>query len=241
MTLRSIRGWQGGLLLLVAAWAAWFYYRQNHAAQIGGPISPPKILWLAYAVAAWFVVPFFLWRDARLEPGVRRLFGVFWTVMFARGAIEMALLYVVVHWNPIYGISHDLLCIFLLLWFRRGLAPSDALNRRALRYGEMLVVALIAEIAFAGMFLQTKVFQGAVYFASTEASWAHINRVTTCVLFFVYPDFVLLLSGLFFPGVRWAFPRWLRTARLAAAWGTACVAVTGLAYWTWIQPREISG
>src|SRR5262245_35403565 len=99
MSLRAIRLGLSVALAFLAGSGILFYHRQNASAQIGGPISLPKMLWLAYAIAAWFVVPPFLWRDQRLEPAVRRVFGVFWTWMLGRGVIELVMLYLIVHWN----------------------------------------------------------------------------------------------------------------------------------------------
>src|SRR5262245_42281602 len=124
MSMRSLRLGLAGSLVLLAVIAVAFYYRQNTGEHIGGAISLPKMLWLAYAVAAWFVVPPFLWRDSRLQSGVRRLFGVFWAWMLGRGAIELVLLFVFVHWNPLYGVTWNVIANLLLAWFRRGLKPE---------------------------------------------------------------------------------------------------------------------
>ena len=77
-----------------------FYVRQNAGLQLGGAISLPKMVWLTYAVGTWFVIPFFLWRDPRIEQPVRRLFGVFWGAMMVRGVVELFLIYAIGHWHP---------------------------------------------------------------------------------------------------------------------------------------------
>ena len=51
-----------GLLLALgglAGWAFWFYQGQNKGRRVGGPMSLPKIAWLSYALAAWYIVPAF--------------------------------------------------------------------------------------------------------------------------------------------------------------------------------------
>src|SRR4051794_24958418 len=118
MNLRSIRVRLGLALLLLAGLCLAFYHRQNSGLGLGGPISLPKMFWLGYALAAWFVVPFFLWHDSRLDASVRRVFSVFWLLMAARGIAEMVLLHVFHHWTPVYGISHDLLCMAALVVLR---------------------------------------------------------------------------------------------------------------------------
>ena len=121
MTLRASRRALAATLLLLACLCLIFYHRQNAGLQTGGAISLPKMLWLAYAIAAWFVLPFFLWRDARLDARLRRVFGVFWLLMIARGAAELPLLYFFEHWNPLYGIAHDVVCVVAIA--RVALAP----------------------------------------------------------------------------------------------------------------------
>src|SRR5262245_14337470 len=106
MTTRSLRIWLAVVLALLAAACVVFYRRQNAGLQVGGAISLPKMLWLSYALAAWFIVPFFLWRDARLVPAVRRVFGVFLLLLLARGAVQLPLMYVFQHWNPLYNIGY---------------------------------------------------------------------------------------------------------------------------------------
>jgi hypothetical protein len=225
-------------LALLAALGVAFYYRQNAGLQVGGAISPPKMLWLAYALTAWFVVPFFLWRDARLSAPVRRLFGAFWALMVARGIVEMILMYGFHHWNPIYGIGHDATCVLLILTLRRGLTGASVPDRRALRYSSSLLVGLAAEMTFAGMFMQTGAHTSAVYFASTEASWGYINLATSVVLFFVYPDLLFTLVSLYFPGFGWETPRRLRWARVGAAFLTVLIATAALAFWTHMMRTE---
>lgn len=218
------------LLVSLGAWAAvavWFFVTQNSGARHGGPISVPKMLWLAYAILAWFVVPVFLFADRRIDAAVRRVFRVFWIVMAARGVAEALLLYVFKHWTPLYGIAHDVACILILVFLRRGVTVRDPASRRALRYSTSLIVALVAEISFAAMFLQTKMHREDVYFASNEAYWNHINLVTSVVLAFVYPDLAALLTGLWLPGRRK-----LWRGHSAAAVATALAALAGLGIWT---------
>jgi hypothetical protein len=227
-----------GLTLSFAGLAAYslrFYSRQNAGLRAGGPISPPKMLWLSYTLAAWFIVPFFLWQDAAIDPGVRRIFGWYLFSFLVRGIAEIILLYRVKHWTPIYGISHDLLCIGIVVYLRQSLPPLDLHSTRALIFSSSLVFGLIAEITFAGMFLQTRSAARGIYFASTEPHWRFINGVTTIVLLWAIPDFIATLIGLYGPIVH--VPAILNSVRFVAGWTTAGLATLGLIIWTGMMRR----
>ena len=90
-------------VIALAAVSLWFYYRQNFAGQIGGGMSIAKLLWLDYALVAWFIVPFFVARSPYIEPSLRRIYGVYLANFIVRGAIELWMLYVTVSWLPPYG------------------------------------------------------------------------------------------------------------------------------------------
>lgn len=238
MSLTRVRIGLAVMLAVLVVASLFFYERQNTGLQVGGAISLPKMLWLFYALATWFILPPFLWLDARLDKRVRRLFAAFWLFMAARGVVEMTLIYQVGHWNPWYGIAHDLSSIGLLLFFRRGLCPTDVASRRALRFSGSMVIALIAETSFAGMFLQTSSHETAIYFASADASWGYINLITTGVLLFVYPDFLTTLMALYYPGVSRDTPRSVRIIRGVSGAVVVCVVVGGLGFWTWMRGAE---
>jgi hypothetical protein len=196
------------------------------------------MLWLSYALTGWFVLPLFLWKDPRLDPSVRSIFKMFWLFMATRGVAELVLIYAFQHWNPIYGISHDLLCVLLLVLLRRRVVPKDAFSRQALRYTGSLLVGLTAEIAFAGMFLQTRAHERAVYFASAELSWGYINLATMAALLFVFPDLILTLVVLYYPAISGDIPRWLRWFRISLAFLTTVAMIAALAFWTHMMQVE---
>ncbi len=242
MSVRMLRVGLAGALVLLAAVGLGFHQLQNSGnAPVGGPISVPKALWLVYAVAAWFVVPPFLWRDARLQPGVRRLFGAFWAWMLCRGGAELVMLYYFVHWNPLYGVACNVGAGLLLVALRRGLKTESVLDRRALRYSGTLSAGLLIETAFALMFYQTGAHTGAVYFASAEASWGFINLVTWVALCFVYPDLLAALVCLYFPGWDRSLPRFLVWARKAAQVGAVGTVLAALAFYTHMMQVEYEG
>ena len=241
MTLRSIRLWLGGLLLVALATTTAFYFRQNAGLQVGGAISLPKMAWLAYALIAWFLLPFFLWRDQRIDKPIRKLFGLFWCFMMARGLIEAVLIYIFGHWHPWYGIAHDLAAFFVVAGLRYGVRPSNPVSRRALRFTGALLVGLVAEACFAGMFLQTGVHESSTYFASSSAQWNFVNAITILVLGFVLPDFLKTLLGLWFPGDTKEPSKFFRRSRVAAGIGVSLMTIAALGLWSFMMGLERRG
>ena len=229
-----------GCLGLLAVVAVVFYQRQNAGLQVGGGISLPKMLWLTYAIAAWFIVPAFLWRDARLSSPVRRLFGAFWIFMMARGLIELFMLYQVGHWSPWYGIAHDLCAASLVIFLRSRLrsAESTTRDRRALAFSTTLVVGLLIETAFAAIFLQTGSHEEKIYFASADGSWRLVNLLTTIVVAFVYLDLGVWLVRSHFGGSESGPATWAVRLRAGAAFALLALVSGVLALWTWMAGAE---
>jgi len=184
-------------LLAMAACSAVFYYGQNYAGQVGGPMSIEKILWLNYALSAWFVMPAFLLRRPDLAPPLRAILGAFLASMLGRGVIELWLIYVAFGWSPLYGIAHNAvnMTLFAVLVRRhrtalRGLDPFNAGVRgfvTAIRW------SLLAESVFAALFYRMQVHQDAIYFAPPTEAFAHINLLTRVVDVAVYAQLIHFL------------------------------------------------
>jgi hypothetical protein len=174
---------------LLAA-SLFFYYGQNVAGNIGGPISIPKLLWLHYALAAWFVVAFFFWTSDAVDPALRRVYGWHLASFGLRGAAEMVMLYVTLGWSPLYGITHDLSDIAMITWLRRGTstAARDDANRAARHFLTSVRLGLVCEIVFAALFHRATAGQVGLYFASEAPCWAFINRLTVVAVLALYPD-----------------------------------------------------
>jgi len=189
------------LLIAIASLAVisgWFYYRQNFAGQIGGEMSIAKLLWLDYAIIAWFLLPFFLWRSRVVLPTLRWIYGAHLIVFVVRGVIELWLLYVTIAWIPPYGITHDLVVIVLitgLLWRgRKELGRiDDAANRAALRFLTSIRIGLICEILFAWLFYRAIGGKIGIYFASRDPIFATINGLTWVAVLILYPDLLRTL------------------------------------------------
>lgn len=225
-------------LILLSGVSIWFYLHQSTGKALGGAISVPKQLWLSYAIAAWLIIPFLLWRDTRLGADMRRLFGIFWFWMVARGVAELILIYGFGHWTPWYGIAHDVSCFLLVGLMAFRLHPATSADRAAAAYAGTLCVGLMVETAFAFMFLQTKAHEETVYFASAEASWGFINAVTLAALLFFYPDFILRMRSLYRHSGVAERPPWARHLRSAAAGLMLLVVGTGAGFWTWMMRLE---
>ncbi len=139
--------------------------------------------------------------EPSLPQGYRIILGVHAASMWARGLLEMVMLYVTRNWRPPIGITHDVLCIVTVLVLLVALPlPLDSawgLFAPALIF--MLLFSLLVEVLFAALFF--KAVEGkttgekGIWFASEdEARFKRINRITTA---FNVPQvvFQLLLLG----------------------------------------------
>lgn len=100
------------LLLLLAA--AGFAVVQNSGRVPGGGVALPKVLWLAFALYYWFLLPLVFTLDTRVSSGLRRAFRLFLINMGARAVIELWMMYISLNWHPYYGIAHDVFSIVLI-------------------------------------------------------------------------------------------------------------------------------
>lgn len=178
----------GSLLAATAVlvlFSAFFYWRQNYRAQIGGAISIAKLLWLDYAIVAWFLVPALL--VGTTSGAWQRLFTIHLINFGARAIIELILLYVFVKWSPIYGIAHDVFSIALITW----LAPHDATILH--HYSWTLRIGLVCEIVFAALFHRLTSKEHAIYFASDTPRFRMVNLLTTLVDAVAYGDLVYVV------------------------------------------------
>jgi hypothetical protein len=171
------------LALLVAS-AALFFDLQNRLHPVGGPVSAPKMAWLALALLIWLVLPALLAADPRASPGLRRAFAVLLLLIVARGAIEGWMLYVSLNWSPWYGIAHDLLCIAALSWLAARATASGALDRVVRTHLFVTILAFVPEIYFAWYMQAHFVTRGdqAIYFVPDDPAYADVLFVTKTVV-----------------------------------------------------------
>ncbi len=166
--------------------AFWFRSKQNRAHALGGKISNPKLLWLFFAIWFWLFEAAVLAFEPSLPQGYRLILGVHAASMWARGALELVMLYVTRNWRPPIGITHDVLCIVtvLVLIVAVPLPLDSAWGLFAPALVFMLLFSLLVEVLFAALFF--KAVEGkttgekGIWFASEdEARFRRINRITT--------------------------------------------------------------
>ena len=182
-----------------------FRARQNKGDIVGGDISWPKSLWLAYTVTSWFVLPLLIlgvlsggslgdavstWPSTLLLVYAGHLLS--WWV---RGPLELLMIYKWFNWSPRYGIAHDLahtgfLVLTIAIAFLNGeISDWFATSNSAIAalYIFVTVLLTLAETLFAFLFLNARTKgEDLLYFASDEPRWRMINRITTTVVILAY-------------------------------------------------------
>jgi uncharacterized membrane protein len=192
--------------LLPVGLGAAFRARQNKGNIVGGDISWPKSLWLAYTVATWFVLPLFLLGVAHLSNSTPSLPSPLPTTLLVailghlaswwiRGPLELFMIYKWFNWSPRYGIAHDLAHVaFLILVIAAAFLSSDIslwfaspVTSIAALFVFVTVFTTLAETLFAFLFLHERTKgEDLLYFASDEPRWLMINRITTVVVALSY-------------------------------------------------------
>lgn len=184
--------------LLPLAAAASFRRKQNRGDWVGGPISWPKALWLAYTICTWFILPWVwvFWGD--VPTSLRIVVGLHLASWWIRGPLELVMIYKWLNWSPRYGISHDLFHILLLAiacawaWPDWSAWVANLPGKLAVLWLLITFFATWAEVLFAYLFLRERqVGEELIYFASEEARWHTINRITLTVVIVVYAHLIL--------------------------------------------------
>jgi hypothetical protein len=176
----------------------WFYYRQNFAGQIGGPMSVAKLLWLDYTLLAWFIIPFFMWRSPLIVAALRKIYGAHLMNFVVRGVVELWMLYITIAWLPPYGITHDVFSIGLITGLlaksRRNFSQLySGQNSAALRFLFSIRVGLVCEIVLAWLFYRATDGRIGIYFASDDPHFSFINHLTWVIVLFAYTDLLNFL------------------------------------------------
>ncbi len=176
--------------VLVSAFAYFYKKKQNGPkAMTGGPISTPKAFWLAYTVTTWFFLPFlFIFNPETILP-IKYIIAFHLLSWWARGPLELVMIYKWFNWSPRYGISHDLFHILglIILYFinRENFQNLTPMNNIALAFVCITIFATAAEISFAYLFLKVRSEaeeKDNIYFASDDPKWIFINRLTLTVV-----------------------------------------------------------
>ena len=181
-----------GAVPLLVAFGVNFHRAQARGA-LGGAISKAKAYWLPFAIWMWFVVSPAVGIEALargvVDEGAGRALMAFGAFMWLRGTVEMVMLYVTKNWIPPIGITHDVLCIFLLLGVSgHGLtqldfATASALTWLAYALCAVMIASLVVEIHHAYSFYVavqglTKGEDGIWFADEHQARFKQINRNT---------------------------------------------------------------
>jgi hypothetical protein len=190
-------------LVWMSAYSAWFRKRQNARnpetglpVRVGGDISIPKSLWLAYTLGAWFLfspvaaVHLYLVSSPWFLPFL--VLALSWWI---RGILELFMIYRWFNWSPVYGISHDLFHIVAMLTMTAlTLSKNPDLPLLSWPFIYLIghVISVGFETLFAWMFLKTRGPDAdLIYFASDEPKYRCINRVTWLGVAIAYAHFTL--------------------------------------------------
>lgn len=176
--------------VLVSACAYFYKKKQNGPNPMtGGPISTPKAFWLAYTVTTWFFLPLLFIFSSEIITPIKYIIAFHLLSWWARGPLELVMIYKWFNWSPRYGISHDLFHIvgLIILYFinRDHFQNLTPLNNIALAFICITIFATAAEISFAYLFLKARSEaeeKDNIYFASDDPKWIFINRLTLTVV-----------------------------------------------------------
>ncbi|HHI92666.1 MAG TPA: hypothetical protein ENK04_03995 [Gammaproteobacteria bacterium] len=125
-----------------------FFFLQNNQHIIGGEIALSKLLWLAFALFYWFIVPLSMALDKNISTQARLAFRIFFINMMARAIIELWMMYISVNWHPWYGIAHDLFSLVLIVILLRYFDWEDTKNRWLPHTLRVMGFMLVIEIGF---------------------------------------------------------------------------------------------
>lgn len=151
-----------------------FYGIQNLNLLPGGNIAFCKLLWLLYAIIFWFVTPSCLAFDTRLARQDRTFMKLFAANMWARGLIELYMMYVSINWHPHYGIAHDLFSAGLVVAMIIFNTPS----RLLIRYAKVLISMLLLESYFAWYMLNNVTSSDPVYYVPQDEQHQFVFLIT---------------------------------------------------------------
>ncbi len=180
---QSLRRAYKVILFCLSACAAVFYYVQNSGYAPGGAIALSKLVWLAYALLFWYVLPTLFFFDGRVNPGLRRVYLVFLANMLLRAVAELWMIYVSLNWHPYYGISHDVFSILLIQLLLRLVSPKGRLDKLLTINLHVVSVMFAIEAGFAWyMLIYVEAQDGLVYFVPGGAKHFDILMSTWFVV-----------------------------------------------------------
>ncbi len=175
-----------GLLLsvvLVAGICLAFDRKQDRGG-MGGRMSPPKALWLAWAILYWLFVCPLLAFEPTVGARMRWVLGIFAAQFWVRALVELYMLYGPKNWKPPYGIAHDVFSAALVA----GLAlagPGEAGGILGVVAVGTLFSSLCVETYYAVAFHHAveghTTGEDGLWFAGDEERFRRIVRITTVI------------------------------------------------------------
>lgn len=176
--------------LLIGILSVLFYRKQNSKqAWTGGSISWPKAIWLFYTVLTWFIYPllFVFHPDvSSFYVGPLVIHLISWWI---RGPLELIMIYKWLNWKPLYGISHDLFHLLLMIvavgYFQSFDLRATGMDAIAQLLLASIFLSTLAETYFAFRFRSLRSQEETdshVYFASTDGKWKRVNQLTAAVV-----------------------------------------------------------
>ena len=173
------------LLVLVALY---FRKKQNTENEVGGQISLPKSLWLAYTIGTWFFLPiiFLFWP---IDTGMKYVYIFHLVSFWIRGPLELVMIYKWFNWSPKYGIAHDLFHFVGLIILFKTLWPLEIsrVTLMSMVFMYSLIISVGFEIIFACWFYKIRGEEKhKIYFASNDPEWKYVNMLTYFAVFICY-------------------------------------------------------
>ena len=175
-------------IILLASYL--FFKKQNSStAWTGGNISPQKSLWLFYTVLTWFLYPFLLILDPQIETYLQAVIIIHLISWWTRGPIELFMIYKWLNWKPLYGISHSIFHLFLMIsasiYFMAFQTVDTPFSQICQLFIISVFISTTAEIFFALTFSKIRSESESkqnIYFASSSKKWNAVNRATSWVV-----------------------------------------------------------
>jgi len=170
-----------------------FFFLQNTQYIVGGEIALSKLLWLAFALFYWFVVPLLITLDKNISPPARLAFRIFFINMMVRAVIELWMMYISINWHPYYGIAHDLFSIFLIAVLLRYFDWTDSQDRWLPQTLRVIGLMFVIEIGFVFYLLRyVAIGPEPIYFVPDNGehllilgiTWAVVGLLSLYTLFF---------------------------------------------------------
>ena len=162
-----------------------FYTVQNQPGRMGGNISVAKVIWLGYATFYYFILSTWYLIFYLPAGSIALTFYIFICSIYARFILQGILMYKIKKWIPPYGMTFNILLaiVMALLMLSRQDSGTAAAGLIIKWFCIGAIAILLTDTLYAFLFhklahRQTTGEQ-AIWFASQDEKFNHINRITT--------------------------------------------------------------